>query len=108
MPSRSFDVSGSSICCRTPPQPTTVGTDRHTSRTPYSPCCKVETGSTRRVSRTMASIAAYPKVLREHMGFTEELDILFGIALGFEDAASPTNQFRTSRGPVDANVTFLS
>ena len=57
---------------------------------------------------SMASIAAYPKVLREHMGFTDELDILFGIALGFEDAASPTNQFRTARGPVDANVTFLS
>ena len=57
---------------------------------------------------SMASIAAYPKPLREHMGFTEELDILFGIAIGFEDEASPTNQFRTARGPVDANVTFLS
>lgn len=57
---------------------------------------------------SMASIAAYPKPLREHMGFTEELDILFGIAIGFEDEASPTNQFRTARDPVDANVTFLS
>lgn len=57
---------------------------------------------------SMASIAAYPKPLREHLGFTDELDILFGIALGFEDVASPTNQFRTARGPVDANVTFLA
>jgi nitroreductase len=57
---------------------------------------------------SMASIAAYPKPLREHLGFADELDILFGIALGFEDEASPTNQFRTSRAPVDANVTFLS
>lgn len=57
---------------------------------------------------SMASIAAYPKPLRQHLGFTDELDILFGIALGFEDEASPTNQFRTSRAPVDANVTFLS
>ena len=40
MPIRSFCVSGNSICCRAPPQPTTVGTDRHTSRTPYRPCCK--------------------------------------------------------------------
>jgi len=56
---------------------------------------------------SMASIAAYPKVLREHLGFTAELDILFGIALGFEDEASATNQFRTSRAPIDANVTFL-
>lgn len=56
---------------------------------------------------SMASIAAYPKVLREHLGFTAELDILFGIALGVEDDASPTNQFRTTRAPIDANVTFL-
>src|SRR5262249_49109301 len=42
-------------CCRAPPQPTTVGTDRHTSRTPYSPCCSVLTGSTRRLSRATAS-----------------------------------------------------
>jgi nitroreductase len=57
---------------------------------------------------SMASIAAYPKPLREHLGFTDELDILFGIALGFEDETSATNQFRTTRGPVDANVTFLA
>ncbi|KAB2896194.1 MAG: nitroreductase, partial [Kofleriaceae bacterium] len=57
---------------------------------------------------SMASIAAYPKVLREHLGFTDELDILFGIALGFEDEASATNQFRTARDPVEANVTFLA
>lgn len=57
---------------------------------------------------SMASIAAYPKVLRQQLGFTDELDILFGIALGFEDEASATNQFRTSRAAVDANVTFLS
>lgn len=55
----------------------------------------------------MASIAAYPKVLREHLGFTEELQILFGIAIGHEDTASATNQFRTARGPVESNVTFL-
>jgi nitroreductase len=57
---------------------------------------------------SMASIAAYPKVLREQLGFTDELDLLFGIAIGFEDEASPTNQFRTARAPIDANVTFLS
>lgn len=57
---------------------------------------------------SMASIAAYPKVLREHLGFTDELDLLFGIALGFEDEASATNQFRTARDPVEANVTFLA
>lgn len=57
---------------------------------------------------SMASIAAYPKTLRAELGFADELDLLFGIAIGFENEASPTNQFRTSRGPVDANVTFLA
>src|SRR5206468_131960 len=47
MPVRSFCVSGSSPCSRAPPQPTTVGTDRHTSLTPYRPCCNVLTGRTR-------------------------------------------------------------
>lgn len=55
----------------------------------------------------MASIAAYPKVLREQLGFGDELQILFGIAIGHEDPASPTNQFRTGRNPVASNVTFL-
>lgn len=55
----------------------------------------------------MASIAAYPKVLREHLGFADELQILFGIAIGFEDEASATNQFRTSRAGIEANITFV-
>jgi nitroreductase len=54
----------------------------------------------------MASIAAYPKVLREQLGITDELQILFGIAIGHEDVDSPTNQFRTAREPVANNVTF--
>src|SRR5579875_3392742 len=52
---RSFGVSGNSICWRTPPQPTTVGTDKHTSRMPYRPGCKLLTGSTRRLSRASDS-----------------------------------------------------
>lgn len=56
----------------------------------------------------MASIAAYPKVLREHLGFADELQILFGIAIGLEDTDSPTNQFRTDRTDIAHNVTFVS
>lgn len=57
---------------------------------------------------SMASIAAYPKVLREQLGFAPEVDLLFGIAIGLEDEASPINQFRTARDPIEANVTFLA
>jgi len=49
-PARSFGVSGNSICFRAPPQPTSVGTDKQTSRTPYKPCCRVLTGNIRRLS----------------------------------------------------------
>lgn len=53
----------------------------------------------------MASIAAYPEVLRKHLGIPEELAILFGIALGFEDPAVPANATRTTRAPIESNVT---
>jgi nitroreductase len=57
----------------------------------------------------MASIAAYPKVLRRELPSlaADELQILFGIAIGFEDTTSPTNQFRTERQGIANNVTFV-
>lgn len=56
----------------------------------------------------MASIAAYPEVLRAELGIGPELVILFGIAIGREDAAVPANSCRTARAPLADNVTFLS
>jgi nitroreductase len=55
----------------------------------------------------MASVAAYPEVLREHLGIPPELVILFGVALGREDAEAPANATRTTREPIAANITFL-
>jgi nitroreductase len=53
----------------------------------------------------MASVAAYPDVLRARLGIPDELAILFGIALGHEDPAVPANTTRTTRAPVENNVT---
>jgi len=53
----------------------------------------------------MASVAAYPDVLRAHLGIGEELTILFGIALGHEDPSVPANATRTTRAPIESNVT---
>jgi len=53
----------------------------------------------------MASVAAYPEVLRAHLGIPDDLAILFGIALGHEDPAVPANATRTSRAPIESNVT---
>jgi nitroreductase len=56
----------------------------------------------------MASVAAYPEPLRAELPIAETDVILFGIALGHADAAAPANQSRTTREPVEANVTFVT
>jgi nitroreductase len=56
----------------------------------------------------MASVAAYPEPLRAHLPIAESDVVLFGIALGHADGAAPANRTRTSREPVEANVTFLN
>jgi nitroreductase len=55
----------------------------------------------------MASVAAYPQPLREHLGIPATHVVLFGLALGTADDAAPANACRTTRDPVEANVTFV-
>ncbi len=56
----------------------------------------------------MASVAAYPEPLRAQLPIAETDVVLFGIALGRADAAAPANRTRTTREPVEANVTFVA
>jgi len=56
----------------------------------------------------MASIAAYPEPLRARLPIRETDIVLFGIALGLADPAAPANRSRTTREPVEANVTFVA
>jgi hypothetical protein len=55
----------------------------------------------------MASVAAYPEALRANLPIAPTDIILFGIALGYADLAAPANACRTTREPVEANVTFV-
>jgi nitroreductase len=55
----------------------------------------------------MASVAAYPAALRHKLGIPEDLVVLCGVALGWSDDDAPANRCRTSREPVDCNVTFV-
>jgi nitroreductase len=55
----------------------------------------------------MASVAAYPDVLRAELPIGEHDVILFGLAIGHADAEAPANRTRTTRQPVEANVTFV-
>jgi nitroreductase len=55
----------------------------------------------------MASVAAYPEPLRAQLPIVETDVVLFGIALGHADGDAPANRTRTTREPVEANVTFV-
>jgi nitroreductase len=55
----------------------------------------------------MASIAAYPEPLRARLPIPETDVILFGIAFGRADATAPANRTRTTREPVETNVTIV-
>jgi len=55
----------------------------------------------------MASVAAYPGPLRDKLGIPQDLVVLCGVALGRADEEAPANRCRTTREPVDANVTFV-
>jgi nitroreductase len=53
-----------------------------------------------------ASLSLYPGVSRRVLGVTEDVKILFGIGLGYEDEAAPANACRTARDPLANNVAF--
>lgn len=55
----------------------------------------------------MASVAAYPGVLRKLLPIADTDTILFGLVLGHADEAAAANACRTTREPIAANVTFV-
>lgn len=54
-----------------------------------------------------AALASYPDVPRRVLGIGDDIQILFGLALGKEDAGAPANACRTTRDPIDRNVVFV-
>ena len=55
----------------------------------------------------MASVAAYPEVLRQALPIAETDVILFGITFGHADEEAPANRCRTTREPAARNVTVV-
>jgi nitroreductase len=55
----------------------------------------------------MASVAAYPEVLRERLEIPDNEVILFGVAIGMADPSVPANAARTTREPLAANLRYL-
>lgn len=42
----------------------------------------------------------YPEVLRSKLGIPDTLSVIFGIAIGYEDAQHPINKFKSAREPI--------
>lgn len=49
-----------------------------------------------------ASLAEYPKVVRETLGLPDDLALVCGMSLGYPNPDAPVNQYRTSREPVSS------
>jgi nitroreductase len=54
-----------------------------------------------------ASLATFPGAVRGVLGIPDELGLVVGIAMGYEDPAVEANGCRTTRAPLAANVRFV-
>ena len=54
-----------------------------------------------------ASLATFPNAVRGVLGIPDELGLVMGIAMGYEDPADKANACRTTRAPLAANVRFV-
>lgn len=57
-------------------------------------------------SAPAAMLVAYPDLLRAELGISQELSIVFGIALGYADPEDMHSQYRSPRRPIEEVVTF--
>nr|WP_312577075.1 nitroreductase [Sedimentibacter sp.] len=48
----------------------------------------------------------YPEILHKELSIPDELSIIAGIAIGYEDNLHPINKFRSRRRPIEEVVTF--
>ena len=54
-----------------------------------------------------ASLAQYPDIVRSELGYDDSMQVVCGMALGYEDEQAPINNYRTPRMEVDAFTRFL-
>jgi nitroreductase len=53
------------------------------------------------------SIAGYPEIIRAQLAIPEDLSILCGLAVGYEDPDFAANRLRVRRNPIEKNIIFL-
>ena len=54
-----------------------------------------------------ASIADYPELIKETLGYSDDNILLLGMALGYEDTDALVNSYRTSRVDVDSFTKYF-
>jgi len=54
-----------------------------------------------------ASLAEYPKIVKELLGYPEDSILICGMALGYEDYEAKVNSYRTTREPVETFTQFF-
>ncbi len=54
-----------------------------------------------------ASLAVYSDVVRRELGVPDDVKLLFGVGLGYEDTEAAANKCRTTREPLASNITFF-
>lgn len=55
-----------------------------------------------------ASVADFPGLLKQHLKHPDEIEVLFGLSLGYEDKDALVNSFRTEKLNVDEFTTWIS
>jgi len=58
-------------------------------------------------SSVEVSVTGYPDVIRQVVGVPEQLEIISGVAIGFEEAALKVNEIKTSRLAIEQTTVFL-
>lgn len=54
-----------------------------------------------------ASLAEYPKIIKETLGYSDKVILICGMAMGYEDSHAPVNNYRTSREEIDTFCRFF-
>ncbi|MFE3545732.1 nitroreductase [Nocardia sp. NPDC059177] len=53
-----------------------------------------------------AALASYSPFFREYFGLPDHRKVVFGVSFGYPDPEHPVNTFRTTRAPLDDQVTW--
>ena len=55
-----------------------------------------------------ASVADFPEVLKKHLNYPDQIEILFGLSMGYEEKSAHINEFRTEKLTVDEFTSWIS